>query len=89
MRRVNNDFVTAAVLTQGAIISCLDKKGSKQFQKLISKLGGDPKQIDKRPRKITDTKDIPIRGPKDQRVPKRPKRDETGAPPRPKNELLK
>lgn len=42
--------MTVAVLTQGAIISVLDKKGNKAFQKLITGLGGKTAQVDKTPR---------------------------------------
>lgn len=36
--RLNNHFVTEAVLTQSAIGSCLSNEGSKLFQKTIKSL---------------------------------------------------
>lgn len=36
--RINRQHVTNAVLTQGAIISAIDKQGAKEFQKQIKRL---------------------------------------------------
>lgn len=85
--RLNDAAVTAALLTQGAIISVLDKQGNKAFQKLIGSLGGDKKKVDRRPRGQGATVAVPRetptpRGQADSRIPDRPDRAKTGAPPR-------
>jgi len=69
------------VLTQGAIISCLDKKGNKEFQKLIKALGGDTSKAAKSPHKRGDPP--PTRGAVDPRIPKRKSRKRHPRPERP------
>lgn len=76
-KRINDAYVTTALLTQGAIISVLDKKGNEGFRKLIASLGGDEDRADAEPR---GHEKVPIRGPRDARVPPRPSRESTGAP---------
>ena len=91
VRRLNDENVTFAVLTQGAIISCLDKKGNRLFQKLIKDLGGDTKKIDKKvhERTASEASKPRIKGNVDPRIPARKNNKRQPLPPRPAKDLLK
>lgn len=82
----NAALVNDAILTQAAIISCLDKKGNKQFQKLIKGLGGDAKKVGKQRRgEAFDPHKPAVKTDAiDPRVPRRKKKVRQPIPERPK-----
>lgn len=90
VRRQNDTFVTTAIITQAAIISVLDKKGTEAFKKLVESLGGDKKKVIEHRGEEGKPFEPPIKSDKvDKRIPSRAKRARQPIPPRPKEELLK